>query len=353
MTDSESSSILTVVRDQAVRWMVRLQSGDATTVERRQFEVWLAEHVSHRQEFEQLSKIWTTLDRTKPLLEAELREAETLWDHDRSTVAPTSRRSLWQWSRLPVGVTALAVLLLVASWWWMTQPPAAILYQTAKGEQRHVVLADGSLVMLNTETTLTAQFLEHQRFVWLDRGEAWFTVTHDERRPFHVQVANGTVRDIGTQFIVHKTPHEVQVSVVEGIVEVGLIASNESVIEPRPAILHQGEQVRYDADGHVSAIERFDRATVGAWKDGKLIFQAQPLGQALTEMARYRSEEIRLLDPSLADIPVSGSFNIKNLESFIQALEDALPIHATRVTPQLVIVERAPALPNPPKISNR
>lgn len=353
MTDSESPSVLAVVRDQAVRWKVRLQSGDATSIDHDQLDAWLAEHPTHRQEFERLSNMWNTLDRTKPLLEVELGEAEALWEQDHSNLVPASRLPLWQWSRLPVPASALAVFLLVTSWWWLAQPPAAILYQTTKGEQREVALADGSLVMLNTETKIAVQFSNKTRSVLLDQGEAWFTVTHDQRRPFRVQVANGAIRDIGTQFIVNKSAQKVQVSVLEGIVEVGLIASGESSGTPRPTILHQGEQVWYGTDGHLSEIGPFNRTTVGAWKEGKLIFQAQPLEEVLMEVARYRSEEIRLLDPSLPGIPVSGSFNIKNLESFAQALEDALPIHTTRVTPQLVIVERAPASPKKSKTSTR
>ncbi len=351
MSDSDPSPVPAAVRDQAVRWMVRLKSGDATSVDRHQLNAWLAEHPSHRQEFERLSTMWVTLDHAKPLLEAELGEAQALWDQDHSTLAPASRLPLRRWIRLPLTATALA-LFLVTSWWWLAQPPAAILYQTAKGEQREVELADGSLVMLNTDTKIAVQFSDNTRSVLLDQGEAWFRVTHDERRPFHVQVANGAIRDIGTQFIVNKSAQMVQVSVLEGIVEVGLIAA-ESSGSHQPMMVHQGEQVWYGTDGHLSEIGRFNRTAVGAWTEGKLIFQAQPLAEVLTEVARYRSDEIRLLDTSLSGIPVSGSFNIKSLESFPQALEDALPIHATRVTPQLVIVEPAPASPKKSKTSTR
>ncbi len=353
MSDSDPSSIVSTVRNQAIRWMVCLQSGDATTADRYQLDLWLAEHPSHKQEFERLARMWSTLDGTKPLLKAELSEAQALWDQHHSTNSPASRLPLWQWSRLPITATALAVCLLVTCWWWLTQPPAPILYQTAKGEQREVALADGSVVTLNTDTKIAVRFSERTRFVRLDKGEAWFMVTHDERRPFHVQVANGAIRDIGTQFIVNKSADKVQVSVLEGIVEVGLIQSGDAADTHRPMLVHQGEQVWYGPDGHLSDIGSFNQSTVGAWKEGKLIFQAQPLAEVLTEVARYRSDEIRLLDTNLPGIPVSGSFDIKNLESFPQALEDALPIHATRVNSQLTIVEPAPAAPKKSRASGR
>ena len=86
----------------------------------------------------------------------------------------------------------------------------------SKGEQRQVALPDGSHIMLNTDTKLSVLISERTRSVSLDRGEAWFTVQHDEHRPFRIHVANGSIHDLGTEFIVKKVPEKVQVSVVEG-----------------------------------------------------------------------------------------------------------------------------------------
>jgi transmembrane sensor len=320
--------------------MVRLHSGEATDADRDQLDAWLAKDPANRQELECLTAMWNTLDRAKPLLEMELHEAEALYHHG----SPVGTRLGWRGPgrRLMTAGACVALLILVTSWWW-TMPPNAVRYHTAKGEQQQVTLADGSLVMLNTASEIIAQFSENERVVVLDHGEAWFEVRHDERRPFRVQVANGTVHDIGTQFIVNKSPEKVLVSVLEGIVEVHVLAARESPMAARPAVLHHDEQVWYGTDGRLSSIGSFNRSAVGAWREGKLIFQAQPLEQVLTEIARYRPEEIRLLDPGLKSTPVSGVFNIRDVRSFIQALQDALPVKATWVNPQLIIVERAPA----------
>jgi transmembrane sensor len=284
--------------------------------------------------------MWNTLDRTKPLLEAELNEAEALYQTGSTPVRrPPFLLARW----LPMATGALAILLILVTSWWWTLPPEAIRYQTAKGEQRQVTLADGSSVILNTASEIIVQLSDNERVVVLDHGEAWFEVHHDEMRPFRVQVANGTVHDIGTEFIVNRSSEKVFVSVLEGIVEVRVLAADKSPSATRPAVLHHGEQVWYGNDGRVSAIGSFNQSTVGAWREGKLVFQAQPLEQVLTEMGRYRSEEIRVLDPALKNIPVSGVFDIRDLQSFLQALQDALPLQATWVNPQLVIVERKSA----------
>jgi ferric-dicitrate binding protein FerR (iron transport regulator) len=60
-------------------------------------------------------------------------------------------------------------------------------------------------------------------------------------------------------------------------------------------------------------------------------------------VARYGTEAIRLLDPSLDAFPVSGVFNIQDIEQAMHTLQASLPIRVQRVHDHLIIVERAPA----------
>lgn len=339
--DHFSSSL----QEKAAQWLVRLRSGSATAEERRELRRWLAEDPDHRREFEQVSNMWTSLVEAKSLFQTEIGKAEALWTRSTHTSASQSGQAWWSSPRI-AGAGALMALLLAVSLWWVTRAPEPLTFQTMKGEQRRLALTDGSSVMLNTDTAMTVQFSDRTRLVRLDRGDAWFTVAHDERRPFQVQVANGIVRDIGTQFLVSKLPQQVEVSVLDGIVQVELVAPADRHDTPAHAMLHQGERVSYGMDGRISDVGPFNRVTVGAWKDGQLIFQAHSLAQVLSEIARYRSEDIRLLDTSLADLPVTGVLNIRELDNWMQFLQDALPIRAHRVNAALVLVERAPSLPH-------
>ncbi len=335
-----------------MRWRMRLQSGEATRLDHERLQTWLAEHPAHRQEYERLSTMWSVLKEVRPLLEVDHvcdRSASAAERPNRSTTVPVTA---WGWRWVPVTAGAFMAVFVVASWWW-SHRLEPVSYETAKGEQQQVTLPDGSHILLNTDTKLSVLLSDHMRSVSLDRGEAWFTVQHDEHRPFHVHVDNGRIHDLGTEFIVKKAPEQVQVSVMEGVVEVELRTDDPVPTGSRATVLQGGEQLWFDRVGRVSRIESIDLTLVGAWKGGQLIFQEQPLGQALLEVARYRSEEIRLLDPSLADIPVSGAFHIQHLETFVDALEVSLPIHTSRVSPHLVIVERAPAVSHSPQTQTR
>jgi len=339
MTDQISSPLPLSVREQAVRWIVRFQSGAATDCDRRAFDAWLEAQPEHRREYDQLCRMWNALDQTESLLQSEIDKAEELWT---GHTAHRRSGSQWRWWPRAATVGSVLVLLLATAWWW-TGRPETILYETAKGAPRQETLTDGSTVTLNTDTKLIARMSRDERLIRLERGEAWFTVSHDERRPFTVQAANGTIRDIGTQFIVTKSAQGVRVSVWEGLVEVDTHAPDGSGSAPHPVTLHGGQQLSYGMDGRLSGVVAFDQSTVGSWREGKLVFRSQPLKHVLAEIARYRTEEIRLLDPSLDAFPVSGVFNIQDIEQAMQTLEASLPIRVQRVHDHLIIVEQAPA----------
>lgn len=340
MTQQSPPSASDALRKQAIGWMVRLHSGSATSGDRQAFDAWLAASPEHRREFETVSRMWAVLDDTQSLLHAEIQKAEDLWT---SHEVSRQRERRWWWPGTQAAIIGSALMLLIITAWWWTGRPETMLYETAKGAQRQVTLTDGSSVALNTDTRLTVEFSRDQRSIRLDRGEAWFTVSHDERRPFTVQVENSTIRDIGTQFIVNKSPEDVLVSVLEGTVEVKAPEDRADTPMPRPAILHAGQQLSYGTDGRMSDIRVFDQDRVGSWKEGKLVFRSQPLKQVLEEIARYRPEDIRLLDQTLNELPVSGVFNIQELDHAIETLQAALPIHAEHVRDNLILIERAPA----------
>lgn len=318
---------------------MRLHSGSATSGDRRELDAWLMSNPAHRREFDEVSRMWAVLDDTQPLLHSEIHKAEHLWadHHERKA---TSRWSRWRWGQAAPAAMVL-FLILVAAWWW-TGLPETMLYETAKGAQRQVSLMDGSTVTLNTDTRMTVEFSRDERLIRLERGEAWFTVSPGQRRPFTVRVANGTIRDIGTQFVVNKSSGDVRVLVWEGIVEVGVQGNRAGIPMPRPAVLHAGQQLSYGTDGGISDISVFDRNRAASWKEGKLIFRSQPLKQVLEEIARYRPEDIRLLDPSLEAFPVSGVFNIQELDHAMETLQAALPIRVQRVQDNLILIESAP-----------
>lgn len=148
---------------------------------------------------------------------------------DRLAAAPRYR-ALTPWLR----IAAVVALIAGGVWGWRALIPgggSAAVYATVEGERRTVALSDGSTVVIAPRSTLTvpASYGRGQREVMLD-GEAWFTVAHDESRPFAVLADGYRVRDIGTVFTVQaRSADTVGVTVVEGSVAVARAnADNEA-----------------------------------------------------------------------------------------------------------------------------
>jgi transmembrane sensor len=217
--------------------------------------------------------------------------------------------------------------------------PAKYTYETAVGGQKKITLADGSSVLLNTNSRLDVDFSGKCRDVHLMRGEAYFEVVHNKARPFTVYANNYVVRDIGTAFDVHLSK--------AGLVEVGVTKGS---VEVKPAV---GARVSDDAKklgvitaGHAivlgekierpEAVTNVDLGRKLAWRQGQLIYTGQPLSEVLADVSRYSNIKIELADPALENLPVGGAFRTDQIEAIFAALENNFGVHAEWIDPQHV-----------------
>lgn len=323
------------VANQALQWFALLQSGDATGADRRRFRSWLGADTLHRQEFEKLSTLWADLDGAKPLLYDELTHAALDWE---AAALRQEHQTVKGWSSSWVSASVgLWLLLIVTGGWWVLSPEV-MEYRTAKGEQQTVMLSDGSTVRLNTATFLTTEITVFHRTVFLREGEAYFAVAHEQNRPFEVKAGSRVVRDVGTRFIVRREDEKVTVTVVEGAVDIQRLA--KELPRDQWQRLTVGEQVSYEQQHVLPSVEKVSLATSTAWMEGKVIFEERPLSEVVLEIGRYQTGEIRILDPRVKTLKVSGVFGIHDREGFLKALERAVPVKFSHVNRELVVLEQ-------------
>ncbi|MBX3302862.1 MAG: FecR domain-containing protein [Nitrospira sp.] len=320
--------------EEALHWFVRLKAGYITDGDRAQFQVWCDGQVFRRDEFDKLTEIWDDLDDIGPLLEREVDRADAKSQSTgrRFSVRPQGRRSSYGFSAALVA----SLLAVVAGGWWFVDRAEIADYRTARGEQRTVVLPDGTRMVLNTETAVTTEMSMFKRTVVLHQGEALFIVTHDDRKPFRVEAGSRTVRDIGTQFTVRRDHTQVTVSVVEGVVEVQ--SSNEAASAKQQTTLTAGERASYSEQGGLSSITTVDVAAVMAWTTGDIVFDQRPLAEVVQEFGRYHRGEIRVLDPRLSDRKISGRFSLRDREAFLRAVKAATQAKSTHVGENVIIL---------------
>lgn len=342
------------VREEAATWAARVDRG-LSDAERAELKEWLATS-AHRQAFLEFASLWDQMDCLGELAELFPLQGRGL----RVRSATTGYRVLR--AAAVAGCVALVAAFLASSYWRVPAPAGAIAedmsrsstsrFATAVGERTTVSLQDGSAVTLNTNTLLEVRFVASAREVYLQRGEAFFSVAHVPDRPFNVHAGDRTVQAVGTAFNVRV--HElgrIEVTVTEGKVKVWSAASLRAPLDEVAApavdlsetILTANEALVVNDDApaatKVDAVEMDVRL---AWQRGMLIFSGDPLDAVLAEVARYTTVDFVIEDEALRDIRVGGYFRAGDIEGLLLALEQNFRIDAQRTSGGTVVLTSAP-----------
>lgn len=205
---------------------------------------------------------------------------------------------------------------------WMADQRSAV------GERRDVRLADGSRLLLDTDSAVDVQFDAQQRLLVLRRGQILVETASDAAgRPFRVDTRFGRVLALGTRFIVSVDEQGSEVAVLDKAVRVSTASAQVR--------LDAGQRITFGPLG-VGQVRAND-ASVGAWQDGSLIAIDQPLGELLAQLSRYRPGILHC-DPAVAGMKISGAFPVTDTELALTALQSAFPLTVQRRTRYWVTV---------------
>lgn len=214
--------------------------------------------------------------------------------------------------------------------------PVADHYQTQVGERLEFVLADGTLVTLNTATEVRVEYSGDERVIRLERGQAFFDVARDAARPFSV-VGNGTrVTAIGTAFEVRLEDDRFDVALISGSV----VVRPPSAADGRPAdvvTLTPGQRL-VEAAGQPAELREMDARREMRWREGFIELDDEPLAAALAEVNRYTRAPIILADPRLEEFRISGLYRTGRPEGFLDAVSAVLPAGIVRDDGQILLV---------------
>ncbi|MND99115.1 fec operon regulator FecR [compost metagenome] len=155
-------------------------------------------------------------------------------------------------------------------------------------------------------------------------------------RPFLVSADATEVKVLGTLFSVNSFKDNVRVTLVRGRVSVHGAADGQRHVELAP-----GQQV--DARrGHALPPVAVDVEAAIAWKDNRLVFEQTTLAEALDVIQRYHAPPIRLDDPSLAKLSISGVFDSTDADGLLALLPSILPLSLSTDADGTVHVRRKP-----------
>ena len=335
---------------QASDWFTRSRDTAFSDSDQLKLANWLRESPIHVEEYLAVAQLWGDIEVVKGIEDLPVSPVP---DDDESNVqhvdfgiaqvealdtqrTDTTHMSISERSGSRVWAVAASALLIVAisagSLWYQWGSPDR--HVTAIGEQRSIGLADGSVVEMNTASTIEVEFLDDVRRVSLLEGEAFFDVTDDVHRPFVVQTGEAEITVVGTKFNVYKKEAATTITVIEGNVAVAAehgksnaersggvpdLPIEESI---SPVFLEPGQQATIDnLDRQIRTVSLPDSEKFVAWTDRRLIFESTRLENILAEFARYNDIQYEFSDDGIAALELTGTFESQDFAALLDYLE--------------------------------
>ena len=336
------------IQEQACLWVSKLDRGLSTT-ELSQLTVWCNENKAHHTALLDMAAHWddfSVLNELSALFPLEVTPKKSGMSF--AAFAMVASFAL---------VSLLGTNLLVSnSWrpWDISTGVQAKSFITRIGQQTSVTLSDGSIVQLNTNSMIYVAYTPQHRQITLVRGEASFDVAKDKNRPFTVTAGEQSFTALGTVFNVQKNDNQaMELVVTEGRVLItqasaSLQQLNNSLSElsdeQLPGILvTSGEKavIEKNINRPVSKVplEQIQRDL--AWQQGMLIFEGEPLSQALIEVERYTAINFEIVDPQIANLKVAGYFKAGDIDGLLASLNSNFGITANNSDDNVIMLTAA------------
>lgn len=330
------------LKQQAIDWLIRLRSDDLNDGEMYAFADWLSQTPAHSSAFAAAEKLFNDMtDAAKsPAARTELQTKASQPAIANSQIPPRKRPMRWLAPAFALAAAWLFAVILAGL--HQAHPLDSYLsdYHTETGELRDIQLADGSRLLLNTDTTVSVDFNDSLRRITLHHGQARFTVAKDAQRPFEVMSDDLIVRALGTVFEVYNPdPGEISVTVQEHAVaarvQSGAQASMGSSVD-----IQQGQQLRYRPGSPLQPPEPVELSQTAAWQQHRLFINDKPLSELIEELNRYRSGRIFLSDEQLKNLRVTGVFSLDNPDDALNSVRKVLALDETRLGPWWILLHR-------------
>lgn len=209
-----------------------------------------------------------------------------------------------------------SILMLLASAFYYFSASSIkdpdIIYQqlcVAKGESEEVILPDGTVVFINSDSKLKYQenFGETSREVFLE-GEAWFDVSHNEDKPFIVHTQENDIRVLGTAFNVYAYPDEniFRTSLERG--KISLAHNNGKEIELKVNQTY----VLLKNTNEITLCESANVEVYSAWKNGDIVFKNHKFTEILKTLERTHNLTFILQNKNVGKCNYTGCFTTKD-----------------------------------------
>jgi transmembrane sensor len=197
-------------------------------------------------------------------------------------------------------------------------------FSTAIGDHTLLKFADGTEIELNTDSAMRYRMTTVERTVWLEKGEAWFRVSHSAANPFTVVIGKHRITDLGTEFLIRRGSDGIEVALLNGRAALSMEGAQTAMLKPGD------DAVATPVSISVTRKTSKELADALAWRRGVLVFRKTKLADVVREFNRYNTTKLVIADPSIADEPISADLKADHYEDFLQLAQTILNLRIDR-----------------------
>jgi transmembrane sensor len=320
---SETSADVRALDVEASAWVIRKDLPEWGEADSAEFENWLNKSARNRVAFLRAHDVWERANRLPALTKPKHREA-----------ALSGWKKLLPFIAGGAAVLLLAVFAGTAGYLDFAQPREAV-YMTATGGRETVPLGDGSQIELNTGTILRVSETGAKRIVKLDKGEAYFAIKHDAKRPFQVLAADHLITDLGTKFEIRSDGTSLKVTLLEGRARL----ETASAWSKSPPLLLAPGDVAIASPRGVSLTKAAAKNLADAlsWRQGMLVFENTTVVDAVAELNRYNSRKLVVADAAVGRMKIDASVPTDGVDVFARVAREVIGLRVEAHDDEVII----------------
>jgi len=317
-------------------------TNSANKAEIEEFEIWLNVSADNKEIYKTWVECWEATGKTYLNLNAETNKAWNIVSKQTidKEVEKKNNRSIGKiFMKIAASVALLVTLAGVTYWLYDTEiyKHEPLLTYSSGSDTMSVVLSDGTQICLNKNSVLKAPsvFKRKRRQVYLN-GEAFFNVTHNERRPFKIFTGNTITQVLGTTFNLkaYSAENQIVLTLIRG-----KVAFYKKGKESEKTIIFSGQQITYN-----SITDSFLKNTVNdlnilAWKTGKLQFKNASLSELCKALSGFYKLKIDYEDGQAQNEKelFTGNFNNIPFEDALVIIEMTINVKIDRLDDKINI----------------
>ncbi|WP_426425295.1 FecR family protein [Bradyrhizobium genosp. A] len=326
---SESSDQLPEIEpltQEAIDWVVRLKSGEATTADAEALRRWRSESAAHEEAFRCAVKLWRDFKIVAEQSPARPAAPEA------TRVAPWANRRIARRAFLGGAIAASAagyVIVRPPLGLWPSLHEMSADYRTVKGEQRQVALGSDISLTLNTLTSIAVRSTDEQPRIELISGEAAVVAKAPSAKPLVMTIGTGRVIAARADF---------NARCVDDLVSVTCLSGAVTVEQGQQSVqLRSNQQISYSSIGLRSATTA-DPVQATSWQSGLLVFHDKLLSDVVDEINRYRPGRIVITSTDLRRRVVNATFHLDQLDNFLVQAQELFGAKVTQLPAGLTLL---------------